>query len=109
MGEGVLTDAYERRDGVLYCEGVPAEQIAIGAGTPAFVYSAAVIRDRYLKLTGALNGVPHRVHYSLKANANRAVLKLLRELGAGVDVVSGGELFRALRAGLGADLPGTGA
>ena len=99
MGEGVLTDAYARRDGVLYCEGVPAEQIALEAGTPAFVYSAAVIRDRYLKLTRALSGVPHRVHYSLKANANRAILKLLRELGAGVDVVSGGELFRALRVG----------
>ena len=99
MGESVLIDAYARRDGALYCEGVAAEQIAREAGTPAFVYSAAVIRDRYLKLTGALNGVPHRVHYSLKANANRAILKLLRELGAGVDVVSGGELFRALRAG----------
>ncbi len=99
MGEGVLTDAYARRDGALYCEGVPAEEIAREAGTPAFVYSASVIRDRYLKLTGALGGVPHRVHYSLKANSNRAVLKLLRQMGAGVDVVSGGELFRALRAG----------
>ena len=99
MGEGVLINAYARRDGALYCEGVAAEQIALEAGTPAFVYSAAVIRDRYLKLTRALSGVPHRVHYSLKANANRAILKLLRELGAGVDVVSGGELFRALRVG----------
>ena len=75
MGEGVLTDAYARRDGALYCEGVPAEHIAHEVGTPAFVYSAAVIRDRYLRLTGALSGVPHRVHYSLKANANRALVQ----------------------------------
>ena len=99
MGQSVLTTAFARRDGVLYCEDVPAETIARQAGTPTFVYSAAVLRDRYRRLTAALAGVRHRVHYSLKANANRAILSVLRELGSGADVVSGGELHRALRAG----------
>jgi diaminopimelate decarboxylase len=99
VGQSVLTTAFARRDGVLYCEDVPAETIARQAGTPTFVYSAAVLRDRYRRLTAALAGVRHRVHYSLKANANRAILSVLRELGSGADVVSGGELHRALRAG----------
>ena len=99
MGQSLLTTAFARRDGVLYCEDVPAETIARQAGTPTFVYSAAVLRDRYRRLSEALAGVKHRVHYSLKANANRAMLEVLRELGSGVDVVSGGELHRALRAG----------
>jgi diaminopimelate decarboxylase len=99
VGQSVLTTAFARRDGVLHCEGVPAETIARHAGTPAFVYSAAVLRDRYRRLTTALAGVKHRVHYSLKANASGAILGVLRELGSGADVVSGGELFKALRAG----------
>jgi diaminopimelate decarboxylase len=99
VGESVLTPAFARRDGALYCEDVPAETIARSAGTPAFVYSAAVIRDSYSRLTGALAGAKHRVHYAMKANGNRAILSLLRSLGCGVDVVSGGELFRAQRAG----------
>ncbi len=99
MGQSVLTSAFARRDGALYCEEVPAETIARFAGTPTFVYSAAVLRDRYSRLIAALSGIKHRVHYSLKANANRAILNVLRELGSGADVVSGGELHRALRAG----------
>jgi diaminopimelate decarboxylase len=105
VGQSVLTAAFARRDGALYCEDVAAEEIARQAGTPTFVYSAAVLRDRYQRLTSALAGVKHRVHYSLKANANRGVLDVLRELGSGADVVSGGELYRALRAGfLGPDI-----
>jgi diaminopimelate decarboxylase len=99
VGEGVLISGFSRHDGALYCEGVAAETIAEAAGTPTFVYSAAVIRDRYRRLTAALAGVPHRVHYSLKANSSRAVLSVLRAEGSAVDVVSGGELFRAQRAG----------
>jgi diaminopimelate decarboxylase len=99
VGESVLTSGFARRDGALYCEDVPADLIARAAGTPTFVYSAAVIRDRYRRLSCALTGVKHRVHYAMKANGNRAILSLLRELGSGADVVSGGELFRALRAG----------
>lgn len=102
MGEGVLgvfSEPFTSRDGAFHCEDVSADAVAIAAGTPTFVYSAAAIRDRYRRLTAALKDCPVRVHYSLKANANRAILTLLRELGSGVDVVSGGELARALRAG----------
>jgi diaminopimelate decarboxylase len=63
------------------------------------VYSAATVRDRYERLERMLVSVPHRIHYTLKANSSRAILDLVRTLGAGVDVVSGGELHRALDAG----------
>jgi diaminopimelate decarboxylase len=99
MGEGVLTSGFARVDGTLACEGIPLDAIAADVGTPAYVYSAAMVRDRYRRLDGALAPLPHRVHYTLKANSNAALLRVLKELGAGVDVVSGGELFRALRAG----------
>ncbi|MBI2072592.1 MAG: diaminopimelate decarboxylase [Gemmatimonadetes bacterium] len=79
--------------------------VAAAVGTPVYVYDAEKIRTQYAALRGALAGVPHRLHYSVKANANLAVLKLLRGLGAGADIVSGGELARALRAGFqGGDL-----
>lgn len=111
MGEGVLTPrvaprsapsrarGFTRRDGWLHADEVPLAELAARHGTPAYVYSASVVRDQYARLDGALGGTPHRLHYSVKANGNLALLALLRELGAGVDIVSGGELFRALRAG----------
>jgi diaminopimelate decarboxylase len=74
-------------------------RIAAAAGTPVYVYSADTIRDRYRQLDEALTGIPHRLHYTLKANSNRALLRVARELGSGADVVSGGELHRALEAG----------
>ena len=63
------------------------------------MYSAALVRERYRAFDAVLSPVAHRVHYTLKANSNLALLRLLREMGSGVDVVSGGELYRALRAG----------
>jgi diaminopimelate decarboxylase len=99
VGQGVLTAGYARRDGVLHGDDVSLEQIAERAGTPTFVYSLNVVRDRVQRLRTALAGVPHTIHYALKANANRAIIAELRALGCGVDVVSGGELFRAQRAG----------
>ena len=102
MGQSVLTSGFARIDGVLRCEGVPLEQIARAVGTPVYVYSATTIRDRYRRLDRMLASVPHRLHYTLKANASRGILTLLRELGAGADVVSGGELKRALSAGFAA-------
>ncbi len=105
MGQVVLTSGFARAQGTLSCEGVPLDAIADAVGTPAYVYSASTVRDRYRRLDSALAPLPHRVHYTLKANSNAAILRVLRELGAGVDVVSGGELFRALRAGFrGADI-----
>jgi diaminopimelate decarboxylase len=99
VGEGVLTSGFSRVDGALSCEGVALERVAEEVGTPAYVYSASVVRDRYARLDAALGALPHRIHYTLKANSNRGILQLLRSMGAGVDVVSGGELFRAQRAG----------
>lgn len=90
MGEGVLT-----------LEGLELRAIAAAVGTPAYVYSAAHIREQYRALDAALSGVPHRIHYAVKANGNLAVLGLLRSLGAGVDIVASGELVRALAAGFG--------
>ena len=100
VGESVLTTGFAPADGGLACEGVSLETIAREAGTPVFVYSAGAIRDAYARLDRALAPVPHRLHYSVKANANLAVLALLHSLGAGVDIVSGGELYRARLAGL---------
>jgi diaminopimelate decarboxylase len=103
MGQGVLTSGFTRTESVLACEGVPLERIAREVGTPTYVYSAAMVRDRFVRLDEALVDVPHRIHYTLKANSNAGLLRLLRNLGAGVDVVSGGELFRALRLGFSGD------
>lgn len=99
MGQGVLTSGFARVHGELTCEGVSLERVATEVGTPAYVYSASVVRDRYHRLDSALAALPHRIHYTLKANSNRGILRVLRDAGAGVDVVSGGELHRALRAG----------
>jgi diaminopimelate decarboxylase len=86
-------------EGTLACEGVPLDAIAAATGTPVYVYSSATIRDRYARLKTALGGIPHRIHYACKANGSLALLDLLRAEGAGIDVVSGGELYKALRAG----------
>jgi diaminopimelate decarboxylase len=99
MGESVLTAGFSRIAGALHCEGVSLDDIAAAVGTPAYVYSAATMRNRFETLARALAPVAFRIHYTLKANSTRAILQLLRELGAGADVVSGGELYRALRSG----------
>lgn len=105
MGTSVLTTSFCRtgRSDALHCEGVALARIAATVGTPVFVYSIAEIRQQYEKLTTALAGIPHRIHYSVKANSSLGVLTVLRELGAGVDIVSGGELHRALLAGFTGD------
>lgn len=100
MGESVLAAGFSRAGEVLACEGVPLPTIADAVGTPVYVYSTGSIREQYGKLSRAFAGVPHRVHYSMKANSNHAILALLHTLGAGVDIVSGGELYRALHAGM---------
>jgi diaminopimelate decarboxylase len=90
-----LRTAYHERDGVLWCEDVPLPRIADEVGTPCYVYSETAIRDRYAAFTVALSGLDFRVFYSVKANHNLALLRLIGSLGAGVDVVSAGELHRA--------------
>jgi diaminopimelate decarboxylase len=83
----------------LKCEGVALAAIAREVGTPSYVYSSAGIRDQYAVLCNAIGNLDARLHYSVKANSSIAILALLRKLGAGLDIVSGGELFRALKAG----------
>src|SRR5437899_9323290 len=68
-------------------------------GTPTYVYSAGTILDHYARLDAALAPLDHLICYAVKANSNRAILKLLADAGAGFDIVSGGELFRVLAAG----------
>jgi diaminopimelate decarboxylase len=105
MGESLLSAGFVPADGELACDGVSLERIARSVGTPAYVYSAPLIREQYGRLARALAPVPHRIHYSAKANSARGILTLLHSLGAGVDIVSGGELYRALAAGFsGADI-----
>ncbi len=85
------------------CEGVPIKDIAAEVGTPFYLYSHRTLIEHYRKVEEAFADVPHLVCYSVKANSNRAVLQALREEGAGADIVSGGELFRAREAGIPAD------
>lgn len=84
----------------LYAEGVPVETIAAEIGTPCYLYSRATLERHYRAFDQAFTGIPHLICYSQKANSNLAVLNLLGRLGGGTDIVSGGELYRALKAGI---------
>ena len=86
-------------DGQLHAEGVALAQIASDYGTPAYVYSRAHLERQFLDYADALQGVPHLVCFAVKSNSNLAVLDVLARLGAGFDIVSGGELERVLAAG----------
>src|ERR1043166_9267218 len=91
--------SFRYRDGHLYCEDVDLARVAEKIGTPTYVYSAATILDHYTRLDAALAPLDHLICYAVKANSNRAILKLLADVGAGFDIVSGGELYRVLAAG----------
>ena len=91
--------AFARREGRLFCEGVSLADAARDHGTPLYVYSRAAVEEAYAAYGRAFASVPHRVCYALKANPCGAILRLLAGLGAGADIVSGGELLAALRAG----------
>jgi diaminopimelate decarboxylase len=92
-------DAFEYRDGQLFAEDVSLARLVAEFGTPSYVYSRAAITHNYLAYDHALAGMPHRICYAVKANSNLGVLSVLARLGAGFDIVSGGELARVLRAG----------
>lgn len=81
------------------CDGISLAAIADQEGTPLYVYSAALIRERYAQINHAFGDYPHRVHYALKANSTLAIARLIQGLGGGVDANSGGEIAVALRAG----------
>jgi diaminopimelate decarboxylase len=92
-------DFFNYKNGELYCENVPAEKIARDFGTPAYVYSTATFLHHYRQLAQAFSPVNATICYSIKSCGNIHICKLLAEQGCGFDVTSGGELFRALRAG----------
>jgi len=91
--------AFHYRDGHLFCEEFDVAVAAERFGTPLYLYSAGTILDHFGRLDEALARLDHLICYAVKANSNRAILHLLRDAGAGFDIVSGGELFRALKAG----------
>src|SRR4029077_15081232 len=88
------------RDGVLHAEGVNLTSLAQSVGTPFYCYSTATLERHYRVFAEAFADVPSLVCYSVKAKSNQAVIRTLAKLGAGVDVVSAGELKRALAAGV---------
>src|SRR5260221_12269534 len=90
---------FSRADSTLVCDDVSLAAIADAVGTPAYVYSAALIRERYAALDAAFGGYPHRLHYALKATSTWGLVELLPSLGSGVDADSVWELDIARRAG----------
>ena len=92
-------DEFHHEGGGLYCEEVPLSEIARDVGTPVYVYSHGALERAYRELDDAFADLDHLVCYAVKANGNLAVLRALASFGAGADIVSGGELYRAMRAG----------
>src|SRR6266550_6407089 len=93
-------DHFTYKNAELHCESVPLRAVADAVGTPAYIYSRAALLESYSAYDRAFAAVPHVICYAVKANANLGVLATLARAGAGADIVSGGELFRALRAGV---------
>lgn len=91
--------SFHYSNGSLHCEGVAIADLAKEHGTPLYVYSAETFRDRFTRLDTAFSEIDHEVAYAVKANSNLSVLRLLAGLGSGFDIVSGGELYRVLKAG----------
>ena len=98
-----MTDGFVRHAGSLHADGVAVADIAAAVGTPFYCYSAGVLRAGYRRLAAAFGGLPMAIAYALKANSNLAVVGVLAREGAGADVVSEGELRRAMAAGVPAD------
>lgn len=88
------------KGGELHCEEVPVSKIAQDLGTPFYLYSHATLRQHFRAFDGAFNDVPHLTCFAMKSNSNLAILRLFALEGGGADIVSGGELYRALKAGI---------
>jgi diaminopimelate decarboxylase len=91
---------FQYKQDELYCENVPLREIAARVGTPCYVYSHATLVHHFTVFDRSFEAVPHLTCFSAKANSNLAVLRLFSKLGGGADIVSGGELFRARKAGI---------
>lgn len=96
-------DHFLYHKGILHAEDVAITEIAAAVGTPFYVYSQATLTRHFRVFDEALNGMNHLICYAMKANSNIAILKILGDLGAGMDVVSGGEYLRAKAAGISGD------
>ncbi|MBF0120312.1 MAG: diaminopimelate decarboxylase [Desulfobacterales bacterium] len=94
---------FQYQDNILYCENVPIPNIAAEVGTPFYLYSHATLKHHFLTFDSAFDGIDRLVCFSVKANNNIAILKLFASLGSGLDIVSGGELYKGLKAGFSAD------
>lgn len=97
-------DHFIYKTGVLHAEGVPIPEIAASVGTPFYLYSTATFERHYTVFDEALHGLDHKIFYAMKANDNIAVLRVLAAMGAGMDVVSGGEYAKARAAGVSGDM-----
>ncbi len=91
---------FQHKNGTLHAEDLSVKELADRFGTPLYIYSAATLRRHFQAFDSAFESIPHLTCYSVKANSNLAILKLLASMGAGMDIVSGGELYRALLAGV---------
>lgn len=91
---------FQYREGELYCEDVPVSRISKEVGTPCYVYSHATLVKHFHAYDSAFSKVPHLIAFAMKANSNLAILRLMAREGSGIDIVSGGELYRALKAGV---------
>jgi diaminopimelate decarboxylase len=91
---------FQYHDSELYCEEVPLRRIAESVGTPFYIYSHGTLKRHFEAFDGAFQGLERLVCYSAKANSSQAILRLFARLGGGLDIVSGGELFRGLQAGI---------
>src|SRR5499427_9616292 len=90
---------FEYREGELHCEAIPLRRIAAEVETPVYIYSEQTLRRHVRVFDEAFRRVPHLICYAVKANSNINILRRFAEWGTGFDIVSGGELFRVLRAG----------
>lgn len=91
---------FEYKNGELYCEDVPVEHIVKETRSPVYIYSHKTLERHFTVFDNAFKGIPHIVCYSCKANSNIAILRVMGRLGGGIDIVSGGELYRTLAAGI---------
>src|SRR4030042_4690627 len=91
---------FEYKEGQLHCEKLSIQEIAEEVGTPFYLYSYNTLVRHFTVFDKAFTGIPHLICYSVKANSNIALLRLFKNLGGGVDIVSGGELYRALKGGI---------
>ncbi len=95
-----MAGAFGSQKGILHCEGCSLKQLAKEVGTPLYVYSRKALVENFKQFDSALADLSHLVCFAVKANSNLSLLKLFRDLGAGYDIVSGGELFRVRQVGV---------